>query len=183
MASTPETDRIATVKLYGKIGSAEGYTIRDFLHRSGVPFEWIELSDDAQAGPQAGIACVFPDGVRIECPSIAEITKKLGWFRNPSLSEYDLAIYGAGPAGLSAAVYGASEGLATVVVEPSAVGGQAGSSSKIAPEHSRRELAHRSKNLLAIVQSIVRRSRVRFRRSRIMRIGLRTGYIRWCSND
>ena len=152
MASTPETDRIATVKLYGKIGSAEGYTIRDFLHRSGVPFEWIELSDDAQAGPQAGIACVFPDGVRIECPSIAEITKKLGWFRNPSLSEYDLAIYGAGPAGLSAAVYGASEGLATVVVEPSAVGGQAGSSSKIEnylgfPDGiSGTELAQRARN-------------------------------------
>src|SRR6202521_4214642 len=61
----------------------------------------------------------------------ARLPKKLGWFRDPSRSEYDLAIYGAGPAGLSAAVYGASEGLKTVVIERWAVGGQAGSSPKI----------------------------------------------------
>jgi len=61
----------------------------------------------------------------------ARLPKKLGWFRDPSRSEYDLAIYGAGPAGLNAAVYGASEGLKTVVVERWAVGGQAGSSPKI----------------------------------------------------
>jgi thioredoxin reductase (NADPH) len=67
----------------------------------------------------------------LECPTIRQITEKLGWFQNPSRSEYDLAIYGAGPAGLSAGVYGASEGLTTVIVERSAVGGQAGSSSKI----------------------------------------------------
>ena len=64
-------------------------------------------------------------------PTVRQITEKLGWFRNPSRSEYDLAIYGAGPAGLSAAVYGASEGLKTVVIERYAVGGQAGSSPKI----------------------------------------------------
>jgi thioredoxin reductase (NADPH) len=67
----------------------------------------------------------------MECPTIRQITEKLGWFVNPSRSEYDLAIYGAGPAGLSAAVYGASDGLKTVVVERGAVGGQAGSSSCI----------------------------------------------------
>ncbi|HZY71682.1 MAG TPA: FAD-dependent oxidoreductase [Edaphobacter sp.] len=60
-----------------------------------------------------------------------QILEKLGWFRSPSQSEYDLAIYGAGPAGLSAAVYGASEGLKTVVIERSAVGGQAGTTSRI----------------------------------------------------
>jgi thioredoxin reductase (NADPH) len=75
--------------------------------------------------------CIFPDGTRLECPTIRQVTEKLGWFRHPSHSEYDLAIYGAGPAGLSAAVYGASEGLKTVVVERYTVGGQAGSSSKI----------------------------------------------------
>ena len=75
--------------------------------------------------------CVFPDGTRLERPTIRSIAEKLGWFRDPSRSEYDLAIYGAGPAGLSAAVYGASEGLKTVVVERWAVGGQAGSSPKI----------------------------------------------------
>src|SRR4029078_7957118 len=75
--------------------------------------------------------CRFPDGTRLEHPTVRQITEKLGWFRNPSRSEYDLAIYGAGPAGLSAAVYGASEGLRTVIVERWAVGGQAGSSPKI----------------------------------------------------
>jgi thioredoxin reductase (NADPH) len=64
-------------------------------------------------------------------PTIRLISEKLGWFRDPSLSEYDLAIYGAGPAGLSAAVYGASEGLKTIVIERWAVGGQAGTSPKI----------------------------------------------------
>ncbi|MGT2455519.1 hypothetical protein ACU4GI_20755 [Cupriavidus basilensis] len=70
--------------------------------------------------------CVFNDGTRLECPTIRQITEKLGWFANPSRSEYDLAIYGAGPAGLSAAVYGASEGLRTVLVERWALGGRRG---------------------------------------------------------
>jgi thioredoxin reductase (NADPH) len=71
------------------------------------------------------------NGTRMENPTIRQIIEKLGWFKNPSYTEYDLAIYGAGPAGLSAAVYGASEGLKTVVVERYAIGGQAGSSPKI----------------------------------------------------
>src|SRR5262249_31242146 len=75
--------------------------------------------------------CIFPDGTRLECPTLRQIVEKLGWFRNPSRAEYDVAIYGAGPAGVSAAVYAASEGLKTVLVERWAVGGQAGSSSRI----------------------------------------------------
>jgi thioredoxin reductase (NADPH) len=113
--------------------------IRDFLHRSDIPFEWIELHNDEEARA-AGLSglndqrlplCVFPDGARMECPTIRQILEKLGWFHDPSRAEYDVAIYGAGPAGLSAAVYAASEGLAAVVVERYAVGGQAGTSSKI----------------------------------------------------
>jgi thioredoxin reductase (NADPH) len=136
----PEADKAFTIKLLGRVGSPLGYMIRDFLHRSDIPFEWIELSSDDQARAQAGVdglndsrlpVCVFPDGVHLECPTIRQITEKLGWFHNPSRSEYDLAIYGARPAGLSAGVYGASEGLTTVIVERSAVGGQAGSSYKI----------------------------------------------------
>jgi thioredoxin reductase (NADPH) len=109
------------VKIFGKTGSAAGYMIRDFLHRSDVPFEWIELASDEDARTKAGVeslrdarlpVCVFSDGTRIGCPTIQQITEKLGWFRDPSRSEYDLAIYGAGQAGLSAAVYGASEVLA-----------------------------------------------------------------------
>jgi thioredoxin reductase (NADPH) len=75
--------------------------------------------------------CIFADGTRMEQPSVRRITEKLGWFRDPARTEYDVAIYGAGPAGLSAAVYGAADGMKTVVVERWAVGGQAGSSSRI----------------------------------------------------
>jgi thioredoxin reductase (NADPH) len=128
------------VKILGTSGSAMAYKIRDFLHRSDVPFEWVPLATDEEARAQAGVddlkdsrlpICIFSDGTRIACPTTRQITEKLGWFRNPTRSEYDLAIYGAGPAGLSAAVYGASEGLKTVLIERWAIGGQAGSSSKI----------------------------------------------------
>ncbi len=128
------------LRLFGTRGSAKAYSLRDFLQRSDIPFEWNELASDAQAAEQAQVAnlrdsrlpvCVFPDGTRMECPTIRQVTEKLGCFRNPSRAEYDLAIYGAGPAGLSAAVYGASEGLKTVVIERSAIGGQAGTTSRI----------------------------------------------------
>jgi len=127
------------LKVFGKAGSASAYALRDFLYRNGVPFEWTELSSDEQAS-QIGVAspndkrlpvCIFSDGTRLEDPSILQITEKLGWAHDPARSEYDLAIYGAGPAGLSAAVYGASEGLKTIVMERWAVGGQAGSSPRI----------------------------------------------------
>ncbi len=74
---------------------------------------------------------LFPDGVRLDSPTIRQIAEKLGWFQKPSSAEYDLAILGGGPAGLSAAVYGASEGLKTLLIERYAVGGQAGTSSRI----------------------------------------------------
>src|ERR1700716_2149329 len=131
--------QIPVVKIVGKPGSPIAYAIRDFLYRSDVPYEWIEIHNDEQARAEGVLAvhetkfpvCIFQDDTRLECPTVRQITEKLGWFRDPSRSEYDLAIYGAGPAGLSAAVYGASEGLKTVVVERWAVGGQAGSSPKI----------------------------------------------------
>ena len=128
------------IRIFGPPGSAAGYAIRDFLHRSDVPFEWIELTSDEQARTAAQVTgledsrlpiCVFSDGTRLECPTIRQIAEKLGWLQNPSRPEYDLAIYGAGPAGLSAAVYAASEGLEIVLIERFAVGGQAGTSSKI----------------------------------------------------
>lgn len=128
------------VTILGRRDSPAAYTIRDFLQRSDVPFTWVELTSNAQAKEHTGVpdlydarlpVCVFPDGTRLECPTVRQITEKLGWFHNPSRSQYDLAIYGGGPAGLSAAVYGASEGLKTVLIERAAIGGQAGSSSKI----------------------------------------------------
>src|SRR2546422_3829570 len=88
---------VTPVKLYGRPGSPQAHAIRDFLYRSDVPFEWIEHEKDTPV-------CVFSDGTRLENPTIRQIVEKLGWFRDPSRSEYDVAIYGAGPAGLSAAV-------------------------------------------------------------------------------
>jgi thioredoxin reductase (NADPH) len=149
------------VRIIGARGCPAAYAIRDFLYRSDVPFDWVELHTEEQARAETGISdlrderlpiCIFPDGTKFERPSVRQITEKLGWFRNPSRSEYDVAIYGAGPAGLSAAVYGASEGLKTVVIERFAVGGQAGSSPRIEnylgfPEGvSGRELAERARD-------------------------------------
>jgi thioredoxin reductase (NADPH) len=127
------------VKVFGRTGSPQGFAVRDFLYRNDVAFEWIELhtDDEARAIGLESVAddrlpvCVFDDGTRMDRPTIRRISEKLGWFRDPSMSEYDLAIYGAGPAGLSAAVYGASEGLKTIVIERWAVGGQAGTSPRI----------------------------------------------------
>jgi thioredoxin reductase (NADPH) len=127
------------VKIFGKTGAPLAYAIRDFLHRNDVPFEWIEIQNEENArslgiGETGGYqkpVCVFPDGTRLVDPTIREITEKLGWFHDPMLAEYDVAIYGAGPAGLSAALYAASEGLKTILVERWAVGGQAGMSSRI----------------------------------------------------
>jgi len=118
-ASATESHPGPPMKIYGKVGCSRAYAIRDFLHRNDVPFEWIELKTDDQCRaigvePTEDLrtpVCVFPDGTRLECPTIRQITEKLGWFHDPSRAKYDLAIYGAGPAGLSAAVYGASEGL------------------------------------------------------------------------
>jgi thioredoxin reductase (NADPH) len=140
MPTLPQPNPAEKIQILGKLGNPPAYMIRDFLHRSDIPFEWIELSSDEDARAKAGASglddnrlpiCVFPDATALEHPTIRQILEKLGWYRDPSRAEYDLAIYGAGPAGLSAAVYGASEGLTTVVVERYSVGGQAGSATKI----------------------------------------------------
>ena len=127
------------VRLLGSAGSAKAFEIRDFLSRSVVAFDWVEL-DAATAKGVPGISslddprlpvCEFPDGTRLFSASVRDIADRLGWVSRPRLTEYDVSIYGAGPAGLSAAVYAASEGLKTVLIERHAVGGQAGSSSLI----------------------------------------------------
>lgn len=128
------------VKLYGQPNSAAAYEIRDFLNRSVVEFDWIELAGDEDCDRELRISTLndirlpvveFPDGTQIFAPTIREIAQRLGWVTQPRFKEYDLSIYGAGPAGLSAAVYAASEGLRTVLIERHAVGGQAGTSSLI----------------------------------------------------
>jgi thioredoxin reductase (NADPH) len=140
MTHSEITKQDHALRLLGTFGSPAAYSLRDFLYRSGVPFEWIALTTDQQARELAQVdnlqdsrlpVCLFPDGTRQECPTVRQIVEKLGWFHRPSSAEYDLAILGAGPAGLSAAVYGASEGLKTLLIERSAIGGQAGTSSRI----------------------------------------------------
>ena len=127
------------VRLLGPAFSARAFEIRDFLSRSVVTFDWVEL-DEASARRIPGIqglddpglpVCEFPDGTRLLNPTISDVARRLGWVETPRRKMYDVSIYGAGPAGLSAAVYAASEGLSTVLVERDAVGGQAGNSSLI----------------------------------------------------
>lgn len=128
------------VRLYGRQAQAEGYALRDFLSRSVVEFEWVELTSHGQARTLAIVdglddprlpVCVMPDGARLESATVEAVAARLGWIAAPRRTEYDVSIYGAGPAGLSAAVYAASEGLRTILVERQAVGGQAGTSSLI----------------------------------------------------
>ena len=99
---------VSELRIFGTRGSPAAYTIRDFLQRSDVPFEWIEVASDQQARTEAGVdnlqdsrlpVCVFSDGIRMECPTVRQITEKLGWFRDPSLSQYDLAHLWGGPGG------------------------------------------------------------------------------------
>lgn len=131
---------VRRVRLLGSANSVKAFEIRDFLNRSVVEYDWIELETDEAARALPGIGslqdarlpvCEMPDGTRLFGPTVREVADRLGWVTKPRLTEYDLSIYGAGPAGLSAAVYGASEGLRTVLIERHTVGGQAGSSSLI----------------------------------------------------
>ncbi|WP_238421723.1 NAD(P)/FAD-dependent oxidoreductase [Gordonia sp. 'Campus'] len=127
------------VRIYGRSQCRHAFEIRDFLSRSVVRFTWtpIDTDDDCThllglSLADAGLPIVdLPDGTRLRAPSVAEIAARLGWVSDPKLQEYDVSIYGAGPAGLSAAVYAASEGLSVAVLEREAVGGQAGYSSLI----------------------------------------------------
>jgi len=130
------------VRVYGRPFDADSYALRDFLSRSVVQFDWFPV-DVGGAVPDDQVAAadridpsrlplvVFPDGTELVAPTLREVADRLGWIHAPRRQEYDLSIYGAGPAGLSAAVYAASEGLDVVLLERDAVGGQAGSSSLI----------------------------------------------------
>lgn len=107
-------------------GGSAAYEIRDFLTRASVPF--VYLDDE---GPPGVAVCTFEDGLCLTGPTLADVARELGLLAAPTREHYDLGIVGAGPAGLAAAVYGASEGLAVVVVDEGAPGGQAGTSSRI----------------------------------------------------
>jgi thioredoxin reductase (NADPH) len=119
--------------------SAAAHELRDFLARNLVPYQFldVETSDEARriAGdgeePAPLPLVILAEGGRLAAPSLGELARALGLRTEATQPFYDLAIVGAGPAGLAAAVYGASEGLATVLVERQAPGGQAGTSSRI----------------------------------------------------
>jgi thioredoxin reductase (NADPH) len=121
----------AVVRVLGLGGSPDAFAIRDFLTRSGVNYAWEEVTSTDLSVSSLLPIVEFPDGRRVTNAVVSTVAGALGWLSQPRLHEYDLSIYGAGPAGLSAAVYAASEGLRVVVLERDAVGGQAGSSSLI----------------------------------------------------
>jgi thioredoxin reductase (NADPH) len=128
------------VVLVGHRASAVGYSVRDFLSRNGVPYEWVEVDDaervaglfpTGETDPDQLPVCILPSGMRLAPATLEGVAAGLGMVLAPTLSEYDLTIVGAGPAGLAAAVYAASEGLRTVAIESVAPGGQAGTTSMI----------------------------------------------------
>jgi thioredoxin reductase (NADPH) len=132
------------IRLLGTRWSPRSYELRDFLARNHVPYQWIDVeltANDPETkrllealGPEqaANLPIVlFPDGTKLLESVPAEVAQKVGLRTRAQTDFYDLAIIGGGPAGLAAAVYGASEGLHTVIVEREAPGGQAGMSSRI----------------------------------------------------
>src|ERR1700693_2392113 len=131
------------IRVLGTRWSPRSYEMRDFLARNHVPYQWIDVELSAGdpetkrlldvLGPeQANLPIVlFPDGTKLLESLPADVTQKVGLRTRAQTDFYDLAIIGGGPAGLAAAVYGASEGLHTVIIEREAPGGQAGMSSRI----------------------------------------------------
>ncbi len=131
------------VRVLGHRWSPRSYALRDFLARNQVPYRWLdaeaaerdkevrEALDLAQQDCLKLPAAIFNDGSTLADPTTAELAAKLGLRMSATTSFYDLLIVGGGPAGLAAAVYGASEGLTTVMIEREAPGGQAGMSSRI----------------------------------------------------
>ena len=131
------------IRVLGTRWSPRSYELRDFLARNRVPYQWIDAEASANdpdtkrlldaLGPEASSLPVvlFPDGTKLLDGVPAEVAQRVGLRTRAQTNFYDLAIVGGGPAGLAAAVYGASEGLHTVMIEREAPGGQAGMSSRI----------------------------------------------------
>jgi thioredoxin reductase (NADPH) len=136
--ATPDTPA-AEIRVIGHRWSAPSYKVREFLARNLVPYRWV-LADEPEGGQllsAAGLTAadvpvvVTGDGQTLVKPTAEDLATHVGLTTTPAADFYDLVVIGAGPAGLGAAVYGASEGLRTVLVERRATGGQAGQSSRI----------------------------------------------------
>jgi thioredoxin reductase (NADPH) len=128
------------VRLIGHRFSRPTHDLRDFLSRNRVPARWFDVERDGEARQLLKVVGVhddrlpvalLEDGAVLERPTVLELAERLGITGQPASDHYDLVIVGGGPAGLAAAVYGASEGLKTIMVEREAPGGQAGMSSRI----------------------------------------------------
>jgi len=130
------------IRVAGTLWSPASHEVKDFLARSQVPYRWLDIERDADAaaavdaaigaGQERKLPLVFlPDGDVLLAPSLAELAAAVGHQTEASEAFYDVVIVGAGPAGLAAAVYGASEGLRTLLIEKETTGGQAGTSSRI----------------------------------------------------
>jgi thioredoxin reductase (NADPH) len=131
------------IRVLGTRWSPQSYDIRNFLARNQVPYQWLDADaanrDQEVDGLMKSLSpeeiklplVLFPDGTSVSEPETQDLAERLGLRTRAGLEFYDLAIVGGGPAGLAAAVYGASEGLKTIMVEREAPGGQAGLSSRI----------------------------------------------------
>ncbi len=137
------------VRLIDSQWSPEAHLLRDFLARNQIPYRWLDAETSTEARELVGClpgteraACggidtsglplvLLPDGTRLSRPTPADVAERLGIATRSSTPFFDVIIVGGGPAGLAAAVYGASEGLSTAILEKDAPGGQAGTSSRI----------------------------------------------------
>jgi thioredoxin reductase (NADPH) len=128
------------LRVIGHRWSLKDHRVRTFLSSNHVPYRWIDIGSSEEAGkllqerqldPDRLPVVLLADGSALVDPEPAELAKHVGLSTQAAQDFYDMVVVGAGPAGLAAAVYGASEGLRTLVIEPEAPGGQAGSSSRI----------------------------------------------------
>ena len=130
------------IRVIGDRWSPCSHNVKDFLARNQIPYRWLDVEIEPEAtklieylthqhGQPKLPVVLFTNGDKLEQPSNLEVAEKIGLQTQAEKPFYDLVIVGGGPAGLAAAVYGASEGLSTVMIERSAPGGQAGSSSRI----------------------------------------------------
>ena len=128
------------IRVLGSQWSPQSFATKEFLSRNRVPYEWVDIDIDATASALAGSLAgdlthlpvvIFPDAAHLVAPSMAQLASKAGMQTQASHPFYDVIVIGGGPAGLANAVYAASEGLRTVLVESHAAGGQAGTSSLI----------------------------------------------------
>ncbi|MBF4768654.1 FAD-dependent oxidoreductase [Nocardioides agariphilus] len=124
------------IRVVGATWSPQSYATKQWLARNGVPYQWVDIDADSSmrelVGDDPALPVVLlPDGTSLSAPTTAELAERIGLSTRATRPFYDVVIIGGGPAGLAAAVYGASEGLSTLIVEQDAPGGQAGTSSRI----------------------------------------------------